>query len=229
MALPERSRPATTEAVNRQKARMPPARATYQTLVVAASVTPPPARRCPSARASVGSRPRRDPRGTRPGRPRSSSHSGPSFASRNAAFAATSAARHEPAATVTSVQRERAGRPVRGSIRWCWMPRPRRQRRLLEPLVASSPVRSRSAPPRGRPTTAPPRAATSRRPRRSRLREGGRATRPRRAPSRRRSGRAAFLRAREQPPGEANGSPPPGAVGASGRSSSSLRRGKSVA
>ena len=78
----------------------------------------------------------------RPGSPRSSSQSGPSFESRKAAFAATSAATHEPAATVTSSQRESAGRPVRGSIRWCWSSPPRRQRRFVVPLVAIPPASS---------------------------------------------------------------------------------------
>jgi hypothetical protein len=48
----------------------------------------------------------------RPGSRRSSSQSGPSSESRKAAFAATSASRQSEAATVTSRQRDRDGRPV---------------------------------------------------------------------------------------------------------------------
>src|SRR6266496_3080835 len=97
----------------------------------------------------------------RPASPRSSNQDGPSSESRKAAFAATSAPTQDPAATVTSSQRDSAGRPVRGSTRWCWTAPPRRHERSVLPLVAIPPASRRSVPSPGRPTTEPPRTATS--------------------------------------------------------------------
>src|SRR5262249_11209108 len=96
-----------------------------------------------------------------PGRPRSSSQAGPSSPSRNAALAATSASRQLPAATVTSCHGEVDGRPVRGSIKWCWTAPPRSHRRAVVPLVARPPLRRVSESPPGSPTAAVPRTATS--------------------------------------------------------------------
>ena len=101
------------------------------------------------------------PARNRPGRLRSSSQPGPSSESRNAAFAATSASRHDDAATVTSSQRERAGRPVWGSTRWCCSAPARAHRRRVVPLVARPPDRSTTDPPPGSPTTSSRRVATS--------------------------------------------------------------------
>src|SRR5438105_5952790 len=97
----------------------------------------------------------------RPASPRSSNQDRPSSESRKAAFAATSAPTQDPAATVTSSQRDSAGRPVRGSIRWCWTAPPRRHERFVLPLVAIPPASRRSVPSPARPTTEPPRTATS--------------------------------------------------------------------
>src|SRR5262245_2997686 len=97
----------------------------------------------------------------RPGRPRPSSHAGPSQPSRKAAFAATSAATQVPAATVTWSQGTRAGRPVAGSTRWCCSTPPCVQRRRELPLVAMPPASRRTEPLPGRPTITPPRTATS--------------------------------------------------------------------
>src|SRR5438132_10535570 len=89
----------------------------------------------------------------RPGRPRRSSQDGPAAPSRNAAFAATSAARQDPAATDTTLHGERDGRPDAGSIKWYGC--------LSVPLVASPPPRRVTGSPPGRPTTTGRVVATS--------------------------------------------------------------------
>jgi len=54
---------------------------------------------------------------------------------------ATLASRHDAAATVAVRQQEDAGRPVRGSMRWCSVVLPARQRRTEVEDVARPPSR----------------------------------------------------------------------------------------
>ena len=135
---------------------MPPARATYH--VAFMRLLRRSGRRASQALFVSTAAPARN----RPGRLRSSSQPGPSIEeNRNAAFAATSASRHDDAATVTSSQRERAGRPVWGSTRWCCSAPARTHRRRIVPLVARPPDRAGPIPRRGARRRARRRVATS--------------------------------------------------------------------
>src|SRR4029078_4928185 len=78
---------------------------------------------------------------SRAGRPCASSHRGAS-SSRNDAVLATFAATQVLAATLTVRQGDFAGRPVRGSTRWCSSISPLRQRRTALDCAAAPRARS---------------------------------------------------------------------------------------
>ena len=98
----------------------------------------------------------------RPGRPRSSSHAGPASPRSSAALAATSAARHVAAATVTSRQRARAGRAGR-RVDQMMLRSPAAQPASVSRRCSSRARRGRSmtVSPPGRPTTIGPVVARS--------------------------------------------------------------------